>query len=47
VGTPPAMGKKIAEQVPEARFAAIGSASHLCNVEQAQAFNSLLLDFLA
>jgi 3-oxoadipate enol-lactonase len=45
-GTPPAMGRKIAEQIPGARFESIDSASHLCNVEQAEAFNRLLLEFL-
>ncbi len=45
-GTPPAMGRKIAEQIPGARFESIDSASHLCNVEQAEKFNRLLLDFL-
>jgi 3-oxoadipate enol-lactonase len=46
-GTPPAMGRKIAEQVAGARFASIDAASHLCNVEQAPPFNRLVLDFLA
>jgi 3-oxoadipate enol-lactonase len=45
-GTPPAMGRNIAAQVPGARFALIDSASHLCNVEQAESFNRLLLGFL-
>ena len=45
-GTPPAMGQRIAENIPGARFELISSASHLCNVEQAAAFNRLLLDFL-
>ncbi len=45
-GTPPAMGRKIAEHVPGARFELIDSASHLCNIEQADIFNRLLLDFL-
>jgi 3-oxoadipate enol-lactonase len=45
-GTPPAMGRKIAEQVPAARFESIDSASHLCNIEQAETFNRLLLGFL-
>ena len=45
-GTPPAMGNVIAEQVPGARYELILSASHLCNVEQAEAFNHLLLEFL-
>lgn len=46
-GTPPAMGRKIAEQIPGARLAMIDSASHLCNVEQAAAFNERLIAFLA
>jgi pimeloyl-ACP methyl ester carboxylesterase len=46
-GTPPAMGRLIAERIPGARFESIPSASHLCNVEQAVAFNRLLCDFLA
>lgn len=45
-GTPPAMGKAIADWVSGARFELIPSASHLCNVEQANAFNGLLADFL-
>lgn len=47
VGTPPAMGKRIAERIPGAHFASIPSASHLCNIEQASACNRLLADFLA
>lgn len=45
-GTPPAMGRQIAAQLPGARFELIESASHLCNVEQAETFNRLLLDFV-
>jgi 3-oxoadipate enol-lactonase len=45
-GTPPAMGRKIAERVRDARFELIESAAHLCNVEQADAFSRLLLEFL-
>jgi 3-oxoadipate enol-lactonase len=45
-GTPPAMGRTIAERIPGARFESLASASHLCNVEQAEAFNRLLLGFL-
>jgi 3-oxoadipate enol-lactonase len=45
-GTPPAMGEEIAAAIPGARFASLAGASHLCNVEQAAAFNRLLLDFL-
>lgn len=46
-GTPPAMGKTIAEQVRGARYELIPSASHLCNVEQAVEFNRRLGAFLA
>lgn len=45
-GTPPAMGRTIADRVPGACYELIPSASHLCNIEQAQAFDRLLLDFL-
>lgn len=47
VGTPPAMGRLITQQVAGARLALIESASHLCNVEQAETFNTLVTDFLA
>jgi 3-oxoadipate enol-lactonase len=46
-GTPPAMGRKIAEQIPGARMEMLESASHLCNVEQAALFNDRLTAFLA
>lgn len=45
-GTPPAMSEAIAAAIPGARLAVIPDASHLSNVEQADAFNRLLLDFL-
>ncbi len=45
-GTPPAMGKTIADRVPGARYELIPSASHLCNIEQAAAFNDLVTGFL-
>jgi 3-oxoadipate enol-lactonase len=45
-GTPPAMGRLIAQRIPGARFESIPSSSHLCNVEQAVVFNALLRDFL-
>jgi 3-oxoadipate enol-lactonase len=45
-GTPPAMGRRIAEQIPGARLESIGSASHLCNIEQAVEFNRRLIGFL-
>jgi 3-oxoadipate enol-lactonase len=46
-GTPPAMSEAIAGAVPGARLQVIPAASHLCCIEQAQAFNRLVLDFLA
>jgi 3-oxoadipate enol-lactonase len=47
VGTPPAMSEAIAAAIPGARLEIIPGASHLSNIEQADAFNRLLLDFLA
>lgn len=45
-GTPPAMSREIAAAIPGARLEIIAEASHLSNIEQAEAFNRLLLDFL-
>lgn len=45
-GTPPAMSQAIAAAIPGARLEVIAGASHLSNIEQAEAFNRLLLDFL-
>lgn len=45
-GTPPAMGKAIAERIPNARYELFPSASHLCNVERAAEFNAALCQFL-
>ncbi|MDT3737779.1 MAG: 3-oxoadipate enol-lactonase [Denitratisoma sp.] len=45
-GTPPAMSEAIAAAIPGARLEVISDASHLSNIEQADAFNRLLLDFL-
>lgn len=47
IGTPPAMSEAIAAAIPGARLEVIAGASHLSNIEQAEAFNRLLLDFLA
>jgi len=47
VGTPPAMAEAIAAAIPGARLEIIPEASHLSNIEQAEAFNRLLLEFLA
>lgn len=46
VGTPPAMGRVMAERIGGSRFALIESASHLCNVEQVEPFNRLLVGHL-
>ncbi|MBK7813231.1 MAG: alpha/beta fold hydrolase [Rhodocyclaceae bacterium] len=45
-GMPPAMGRRIVEHLPGARWEVIESAAHLCNIEQKDSFNSLLLEFL-
>lgn len=45
-GTPPAMAREIASAIPNARLEIIPGAAHLGNIEQADAFNRLLLDFL-
>ena len=47
IGTPPAMSQEIAAAIPDARLEIIADASHLSNIEQADAFNRLLLEFLA
>jgi 3-oxoadipate enol-lactonase len=47
IGTPPAMSEAIAAAIPGARLELIAGASHLSNIEQAETFNRLLLDFLA
>ena len=46
-GTPPAGNKKIAELVPGARYEEIANARHFPNVEQADTFNKLMMDWLA
>lgn len=46
LGTPPRLGEEIAAVVPGARYVALESASHLCNIEQAEEFNRLLRNFL-
>lgn len=47
VGTPPAVSREIAAAISGARLEVIPDASHLSNIEQAETFNKLLLDFLA
>ncbi|MFA6310779.1 MAG: 3-oxoadipate enol-lactonase [Sterolibacterium sp.] len=45
-GTPPAMARAIAEAIPGAQLEIIPDAAHLSNIEQAEIFNRLLLEFL-
>jgi 3-oxoadipate enol-lactonase len=45
-GTPLAMAHTIHGRIPGAQLRIIESASHLCNIEQADAFNAVLLEFL-
>lgn len=44
--SPPALMRAMQQRTPGARFATIGSAAHLPNVEQAEAFNRLVIEFL-
>ncbi len=45
--TPPADARLMAERIPGARLVTIPGAAHLSNMEQPQAFNQALRDFLA
>ena len=45
-GTPPAENKRIAGLVPGARYEEIASARHFPNVEQADAFNRIMIGWL-
>ena len=45
-GTPVAMSRAIAEAIPRADLVVISSASHLSNLEQPEAFNRALVEFL-
>lgn len=45
-GTPPTMARQLAAAIPGARLAIIPGAAHLSNIEQADTFNRLLLEFL-
>ena len=42
-----AMGDCLAERIPAARFVTIREAGHMLNLEQAEAFNQILLGFLS
>jgi pimeloyl-ACP methyl ester carboxylesterase len=43
---PPAVMQKMAERIPGARYACLPGAGHIANVEQPDAFNRAVLDFL-
>lgn len=45
-GTPPAAAHAIRQRIPDAGLVVIESASHLCNIEQPEAFNRAVLGFL-
>lgn len=45
--TPPDAAKRLADAIPGARLEVIADAGHLSNIEQPDAFNRLVLDFLA
>ena len=46
-GTPPAENRRIASLVPGARYEEIGDARHCPNVERPEAFNRVMLEWLA
>jgi 3-oxoadipate enol-lactonase len=45
--TPPAMAREIQQNIPGARLTLIPQAAHLANIEQPEAFNRALADFLS
>ena len=46
-GTPVAMARDIHNAMPGSQLVIIPNAAHLSNIEQTQAFNTALLDFIA
>ena len=46
-GTPPAMAREIQQNLPGAKLVLIPQAAHLSNIEQPEAFNRALADFLS
>jgi 3-oxoadipate enol-lactonase len=46
-GTPPAGNKRIAELIPGGRYEEIAAARHFPNVEQADAFNRVMMGWLS
>jgi 3-oxoadipate enol-lactonase len=47
VATPVAMSEEIADAIPGAELRVIEAAGHLSPIEQPEAFNRVLTDFLA
>ena len=45
-GTPPALSEVIRDAIPGSAYAVIPDAAHLANIEQADAFNDRILQFL-
>ena len=45
--TPPAMAREIQQNLPGARLTLIPQAAHLANIEQPEAFNRALAQFLS
>jgi 3-oxoadipate enol-lactonase len=45
--TPPALAREIQENIPGAKLTLIPQAAHLANIEQPEAFNRALADFLS
>ncbi len=43
---PPSESAYLAQRIPGARFSQLREAGHLCNIEAAEAFNTLLREFL-
>jgi len=45
-GTPVAASEAMDKRIPDSKLVVLPAAAHLSNVEQADAFNSTVLDFL-
>jgi len=46
IGTPVAAAEAIHAEIRDSELEVLPSAMHLCNIEQAEAFNTVLMDFL-
>jgi len=47
IGTPVAAAKSIQAEIRNSKLTVLPSSMHLCNIEQADAFNKALMDFLS